>query len=115
MKASELRIGNLVLYENPHGDRIKTIVDYKVFLYADKLEPIPLTEELLLKCGFEKHRDSYIDDILPFDISWINQCWTLSYDTEFCTSYFCHDKIEYLHQLQNIYFALTNEELKIEL
>lgn len=79
-------------------------------------EPIPLTEEILLKCGFEKELDN----------SMVKNNVAIFLDKRFKTNLFLKDnqenkwhsiniKIKYLHKLQNLYFALTNEELEINL
>ena len=71
-------------------------------------EPIPLTEELLLNCGFRKNDNQF--KRLGFSVF-------LYKDADFYESYelpmFIH--LQFLHQLQNLYYALTNEELTINL
>jgi len=107
MKASELRIGNHVYNENKHivevnATRIMFCQDNKC-----NYEPIPLTEELLLKCVDFKleHLDTHF--VTKGHTIWI------------CNDMFLCEKngfiLKYLHQLQNLYFALTNNELNIEL
>lgn len=106
MKANELRLGNWVYDE---GD-LKTPIQI-VRLEEDNtgwLKPIPLTEEWLLKFGAEENILRLIDDM-----------WIQFEDGEWCV---CNDNdgfydvscIKHVHQLQNLYFALTGEELKIE-
>jgi hypothetical protein len=135
MKASELRIGSFVDVTNRHNrihmpygfiKKVGEIQFFKVRLYEyDKpfaiqpesefidiaeLAPIPLTEEWLLKFGFVQGRNypgwvllkdlekgDYIDDNVLFEF--------------FEPGY---DHIKYVHQLQNLYFALTGEELTIK-
>ena len=65
MEAKELRIGNYYQYAGNSGivtTRLKGIKINEFGFYSDldgtNLEickPIPLTEEILLKCGFENH------------------------------------------------------------
>lgn len=73
--------------------------------YDIECEPIPLTEEWLLKFGFEPLGSSRFDfkifTYYLYDGSFYNQSSRLS-------------TIKYVHQLQNLYFALTGEELKIK-
>jgi hypothetical protein len=87
-----------------------------------KIKPVPLTEEILLKCGFELGSngwyslESCLFDFNCLDIS-INQEFAAieygsRYDTHACN---LTGNIRYLHQIQNLYFALTNEELEINL
>lgn len=80
--------------------------------YVDYLKPIPLTEEWLLKFGFEKQDNNWKTLNLNFaTIGWERLAGiTLSFEME--SIYLPH--IEYVHQLQNLYFALTNEELKLQ-
>lgn len=119
MEASELRIGNwigenaldlntneyFVMPIKVNGNIIKVI---EFCNGKHVFSPIPLSPELLEKCGFENTiGNSYeIDKVrIWFDDSGV---------------YFFFDRsiriiISSLHQLQNLYFALTNEELKITL
>lgn len=116
MTANELRIGNYIYY--PIGVPIK--VDYHIIRaffvinpHPDYL-PIPITKELLLKCGFYT---SDWDDNTSFRLQ-ISDYYTLVVNLEFDT-YELGDldirKITYLHELQNLYFILTGNELKINI
>lgn len=73
----------------------------------ERIKPIELTEEILLKCGFVKC--SYIDNhynVLGMVI------WN-------CNEMFICNKngvqLKYLHQLQNLYYCLVGKELEINL
>ncbi len=134
MESKELRIGNLIY--NPiqkinivvdgglittESMREKGLKDYKGF------EPIPLTEEWLLRFGFEL-LDSYEGDTLiktyGINITSVNDLekliicdfnWDISigeYESE--EFYTLDTDFKHVHQLQNLYFALTGEELKIK-
>ena len=107
----ELRIGNYVEY---NGEIIKLDGSLLCCYIQNELEfplnPIPLTEEILLKFGFEeksKSKNFYLGNF-RFHIS-----KPANYDGFiFCDGYdVITDKIKYVHQLQNLYFALTGEEL----
>ena len=119
IKANELRIGNCVKLNNS----VTTLVprDFqrycKSFGIFEEFEPIELSEEWLLKAGFEKD-DTGVD---IFDQDYCE--W---YQREFpvigilCQSsdksYIFDEntdtlRLEYVHQLQNLYFALCGEEL----
>jgi len=74
-------------------------------------QPIELTEELLLKCGFVKDMGEYSIDNFNFVIN--ARDYIVYTNDEFDYKEIC--KIYYLHQLQNLYFALTQTELKITL
>lgn len=122
MKAKELRIGNWVngmfntndgLIEKPF--QISHIVISEIAEGVSDYTPIPLTEEWLVKFGFVK--DHSYDDVY-FDINVVNRWLTIN-DNQFHIS---DDRLSvvddeywtdiyYVHQLQNLYFALTNKEL----
>lgn len=107
MKATELRIGNHILKNGKlHYVSYKTIRDIisQSVDDTDVYEPIQITEERLLKFGFI---DRGLGD---FRRSWLHLIRNSS--TSFETNCF-FVKIKYLHQLQNLYFALTGEELTI--
>lgn len=131
MKSTELRIGNWV-YDpiNRVNFKIECFLgreyctnvceydDEEFEAITSELLPIPLTEEILLKCGFENGKyyknlrikaNDYLHSIKFFRGKWI-------YSTDESDAA-CYSLVElkYLHQLQNLYFALTGEELNIEL
>lgn len=127
MKVSELRIGNFCKrLDNTDfkisGKDISQIDDYPIEL---RPKPIPLTEEWLFKFGFFVKNFDYTIPISECEVVWL----TLIPQHEACTSYsvcvtqidedeldqnvFLSD-ISYVHQLQNLYFALTGEELEIK-
>ena len=108
MEVKELRIGNLVNTGNFHLPRFRG--NYKVkegwFKYASKFKPIPLTEEWLLKFGFEYHKHQE------------NMFFITGMQVWMCNDLFLCNKngiiLKSVHQLQNLYFALTNKELNYE-
>lgn len=113
MDASELRIGNLVdLYGS-----VATIgrFDFNETppkgLAMYKGSPIPLTEEWLFRLGFEKQNNAWIvkSDIKVHNIRGFQfSIWKdLTYNTGEISP-----PLEYVHQLQNLYFVLTGQELK---
>jgi len=120
MEASELRIGNWVAPTNDEAKYpYKITAQELVYFEADsqRFKPIPLTEEWLVRFGFEKD-DTGVD---IFD-----QDYCKWYQKEFpiigvlCQSsdnlYLFDEntdtlRISFVHQLQNLYFALTGTEL----
>ena len=123
MKANELRVGNFI-YHNICGEKqvlkIINITDYAVNLDIsngevsdqidfDEIEPIILTEELIIECGLIKRGNEYSLGDFIGEIFYDGFNYTAG---EGCIM---GEPILYLHQLQNIYFALTNEELNINL
>lgn len=113
MKANELRIGNLIWLWNDDLMDNEAVSVFEInedelngFKYRMReSEPIPLTEEWLVKFGFEKHGEYYI---------LMNPVLLLK-DNEgsFGVSFWQGNDMKYVHQLQNLYFALTGEELEI--
>ena len=117
LSATELRIGNLVTDKWSVGKypfKIvsigKTICHYfghqKFSAKYEDLEPIPLTEEWLLRLGFESTNTYYFSKCnlhLQGDIRGFH----------LVISRIDGIKVKYVHQLQNLYFALTGEELTI--
>lgn len=112
LKATDLRIGN---YVTQKGARFVEIVDFEHFELLSRkaivLEPIQLTEEWLLKFGFEKQeRINGIDyNLHPLIFMFKNKSiWMLKIQMQTIDN---GNKIKHVHQLQNLYFALTNTEL----
>jgi len=114
MKATELRIGNLAkeITYSKNGiaevskQHFEDIENGEIDLF-----PIPLTEEWLVKFGFVYDADS-----LTFDYEYNHFVFYLERDfkdieTFSFDSSFTETKVKYVHQLQNLYFALTNKEL----
>lgn len=132
MKSNELRIGNLIndeygnLFEikallllSARIERIKdneNIKPYHRNIPYGKLKPIPLTGEWLIKLGFEKSINnfyvlsdlSYKDKIIYTDFLRWNE---LAQDNEVYLLKLAD--IEYIHELQNLYFALIGNELTL--
>ena len=124
MKANELRIWNLVKYRGENW-RISSIFDngiiqlvrFKIYKAANisEIEPISLTEEWLLKFGFKKRKNRHL-------FHWENKIVVSEYKDEFENFFYpktgydirFSNEIKYVHQLQNLYFALIQEELKIK-
>lgn len=111
MKSSEIRIGNL-LTKNGNIIEVKGISphcgDYAIYtedswVYLKNCEPVLLSEKWLLKFG-------YLPDYFVENRFYIKCHEIWKYNDQFVC-----DKIEvqifYIHQLQNLYFALTGEEL----
>jgi len=136
MNQNELRIGN---YVNDSKTGKVVTVDGIQFTgrivthdesYDDwkrGIEPvgIPLTPEILERAGFEKEFSASnigvtVEETLNFRkyggtrtyfTGWQNGKVHISPDMNCCASI----KLKFVHQLQNLYFALTGEELPIEL
>jgi hypothetical protein len=127
MKASELKPKNILYW----GKEIITITGVEeqdiyspalvtiskdftnVNVSLDEVKPIPLNEEWLLKMGFE-----YIEvGEEVYEQKWLLNMreilWGPASEGNYYHSFLNGGEVKYLHQLQNLYFALTGEELTI--
>lgn len=126
IQSTELRIGNYVLYfresvfsevreiSTIHGDNTARLKDEDSSIGCfklSKLKPIPLTEEWLLKFGFKKvdyrtNKEAEFDEWILGDFGFIENENGYEFYPYLTT-------LKHVHQLQNLYFALTGEELTI--
>lgn len=119
MEANELRIGNLVYRVfSPYGqekDRwIETIERTEkgndLSLPSSHIKPIPLTDEFLHNLGFRSSRNwdhIYVNDNIDLKINVVNSRF------ELWNVYGPVSIVKYVHQVQNLVFALTGSELTI--
>jgi hypothetical protein len=98
IQANELRVGNIV--EKAGGEYV---ADFITIQMAHNYNPIPLTAEVLKKCNIP-----YVSKIEVF---------IEAFDLHRRIIFDGHSNcgVKYLHQLQNLYFALTGEELNVKL
>ena len=113
LRASELRIGNYVQL-NTNITQVD-VIDYNQIIATEfglielkYIKPIPLTEEWLLKFGFETDNIEWWNGIISIGIYKDG----LFYCPTGKISLRIGKEIQYVHQLQNLYFALTGKELK---
>lgn len=142
MEAKELRIGNFVTYDNKHNIPIEirglhtegVDTGYRKLLNYDQIFPIPLTEEWLLKFGFKIERWKRIGHLDKIEI-----IEGYVFDNIWCFIPYKHNRLRffgrrvlrdvekdlwifegregchvYVHQFQNLMFALTCEEITIK-
>ncbi len=117
--ANELRIGNLVetVIDKDSIGYIYgyTQVDSLIANFEVDANPIPLTHEILIKCGF----DEWSTENYRLRKSLTKNGWSSKFNYYlpyfYLSTYTGSVTIKYLHQLQNLYFALTGEELNIQL
>jgi len=126
MEAKELRIGNWVLDDNKEQYQAKAITISLLDGGNIGPHPIPLTEEWLVKFGFGKEHE--------IDVNWQIDCgeyrlsitmngfsgtldkephWWFSIKTGYGSQPVTLVR-DYVHSLQNLYFALTGKELIIK-
>ena len=145
MKAQELRIGNIVgfisekypsivmeIYRADEDYMLESIEISSKNSNASRLIsnfcPIKITQELLEKCGFKEviheypHKEYIIDGIFRLSYSmaaehegiYVFDCYAHPYDEGVRENEF-YVEVTSLHQLQNLYFSLTNHELSLQL
>lgn len=123
----DLRLGNMLTFQdkiftvaglsNPQQVRLYDGMGADQWEFIDTLNPIPLTEEWLLKLGFKKDTEFMgkvleLDCGVSFGISDDNLLYYFGNLECFWVDILAEAK--YLHQLQNIVFSLTGTELIIE-
>ena len=133
IQANELRIGNLVYDGNNELTKVESIVDEAINYsldwgnlwkdeeyYFENLQPIPTTEDHLLKLGFNKdykkgwigidvkHDSGMTTDFIlaePFSMGEWQSFYAFVYDNHRFV------KLEFVHQVQNLFHAMTHQEL----
>jgi len=129
MKVNELRIGNYVqcLNEDDEKIAIAKIVsidsvgscEYPIMVetiigdseeYYHQFSGIELTKEWLLKFGFELHGHTYDKGLLSICLKGRIYQNGRTYFNSWCIN---ERMPKYVHELQNLHFALTGEELTI--
>jgi hypothetical protein len=114
MKASELRIGNWFKEDMTLGGFSQITAEQILDLYDDPLDdfyqPIPLTEDWLLKFGFESDGIEWWNGVLSLGIYKDGLYYCPTEDIH----YRLGKEFKYVHQLQNLHHALTDEELIIK-
>ena len=124
MRAEELRIGNWIEYNQPTKKVYTTVQESTFSVNVEKLfKPIPLTEEWLVRFGYRKNSHGHYD--MGFGLMRVikhnknlhvysNGFRTWSNEDILGGFSWGKTRIGYVHQLQNLYFALTGEELKLK-
>lgn len=131
IKANELRLDNWVfelgvdyIHEHPvpdHEDKTPVMVDLIVMnniinhdgtTRMPCYDPIPITPEILEKAGFVRESGAYI---IQLDDSGNHLSFVKNDNGFVCLSHMLNNVLKYLHQLQNLYFALCGSELNINL
>ena len=126
MKTNELRIGNYVIYGN-ETYQIDTIAEVFPTLNTDKfgigivdwnnIKPLPLTEKWLSKFGFIKLPNNVYnveDGRKGLSVILYHDICKVIYENDIGCGYNEVAEIEYVHELQNLYFVLTQKELTLK-
>ena len=127
MKATELRIGNYVIHN--HGTDLFSTVEWiqndcvsvcfsvqsdfatGCTCSLNKIFPIPITEEWLEKFGFFRYCEKYrltLSQGLYFNVNRMKDGYSVYRNRARMR------KVKYVHEFQNLFFALTGEELTLQ-
>ena len=104
-KGYDCKIGQLIFLE---GNEVHPMTEY-----TDHAKPIPLTEEWLLKFGFDKYTEDYYELFNCVVHLKANRTFIAVGEYPNCVESELTTP-KHVHQLQNLYFALTGKELKTE-
>ena len=141
MEINELRVGNYVNYnglnlevysfENryPRSEKrydntvlVDLLFDGFITAILHEVKGIPLTEEILLNCGFEKinHINGY--SFYSFNRNYKREKFAympldvyLNPNYAKIANFTVQQNVEYVHQLQNLFYAINGKELNINL
>ena len=110
MDHKQLRIGNIINVWHEPSARWKeikvsdgSVIDFIGNQDDEESRGVPLTEAWLGKFGFREHYNVYDTDKMTLIRN--------PYSTEYMLELKKDLTIAYVHQLQNLYFTLTGEEL----
>jgi len=126
MKATQFRVGNLVCWKDSGKEFEITLQSIYEGANLD-WKPLLITKEILLRFGFEEVEESREDFFITIQKNKGGgdgqyQIWVdLGVETEtyeiiislVCEGEWLVTKNKYVHQLQNLYYALTQKELKL--
>lgn len=133
IQANELRVDNYIkLYRKP-SDKEMSYHKIKGVFFNDRLkeylveledgfcvkiskgiEPIPLTEDILLKCGFKDIGEKLY--CKRYRLNRVDIYKMISGKYPFYFRYNQQDlEVKYLHRLQNLFFEVKNKELEVNL
>lgn len=127
MDIKELRLDNIVNVKGSKKHRGVTVEDFRLAINGENpyLTPIALDEEWLLRFRFKRHDDGSVSAQFSYGMNPVTQdyliylVWIRDYENDYQLKGFPfynngHFEIKYVHQLQNLYFALTGKELTLK-
>ncbi len=117
IKANELRIGNILNYNTSKEEVLPIVVDWEIIQsysqneieFTSYFKPLELTPKWLKKFGFIQNNNAWSKNGLSlFDYNFSQGELNLILNASSCPA----PDVKYVHQLQNLYFALTGKELE---
>ena len=122
MKANEFRVTNFVNYNGEMFPIIFIGLDSVVLIRKDqstftvkldRIKPISITDKILLSCGFKKRKSCF--GYWIYEIMFQHTVFSVEeVDLGLCYFYIGNTHVtqtRYVHELQNLYFSITGEEL----
>lgn len=124
VEAREIRTGNMLSFysDDESGHWVKSEMDWSDIKWCDEKpeefnkfhKAIPLTEGLLERFGFVGSDDDGLweketEPLFKIQCMYPNETWAHIWDGAFTGA-----NVEYAHQLQNLFYALTGEELELK-
>ena len=124
IKLNELRIGNVILL---NGEITKVDLEFfKTYNKSTKIHGLKLTENMLIDLNYYKQENTewdgkhevksepyYFDTQLPFHAPNRTSGIYVRNKKLYKLGGSVYDELKYLHQLQNVFFVLTGEEMII--
>ena len=124
IEPKEIRIGNLLNHSELGIVEVIGVGKYYIHVIYNgethyenirSFSTIPLTEEILIKAGFEKDLHCGYESVYHhknFDLCIYNKIGTLGFELHEVEGFTInHEPFFNLHQLQNLFFSLCGEEL----
>lgn len=124
IQPNELRIGNIVLAPKMYVGNCQTeecneMVFYRVVfvssVFSNRFEPVELTPDILEAAGFDSENYMFIKDVFDSRISICYDYGDRQCGVGFSQRHMFWTNCKYLHQLQNLIYCLTGEELQIDI
>ena len=118
IQANELRIGNFLIHVNGEIEKVHSVryINGRSKIngaQADQFNPIPLTEEWLVNLGAEEVGiGTNLFEYDRFYLRWHPQ-FKYWYVTQLVSGEYI-TKVEFVHEWQNLVFALNGEELEVK-
>ena len=124
MLPAAFRYGNLIYYKSSEDGWLPNALDWPDFKWMEEnpqsfweaFAPIPLNSKTFSATWYEQKNESCID--CEWNFPFPSYCYVpLQQDSNGIFYYNCSGlftKIEYFHELQNLYYSITGEELTIK-
>ena len=123
IKAEELRVGNALNYVTSEGNTVISIMDWKDIKWISEdpkgfnlvHSPIFITNEILIEVGFEDISSSIERIFKRGNFNWFSSSneIIIEFDNGL-NGYDFYSGCKHFHKLQNLFFEIKGEELKIK-